>query len=271
LVEALRAAGGTWWCDEYEQAWRRLYWFTATLMIDAAEQVTSEPPYIEAVVTDHDRRRPDLAVIRLRTGYPYRFEAGQHATVESPRLPQTWRSYSMANPPGGDGVVEFHVRAKGVGGLSDILVKETRPGDMLRLGPARGDATLARARQGDLLLVAGGTGLAPIKSILGEIGRSPHRPRTSLFIGARSQEDLYDLGFLAVLAEHSSWLRLIFAVSDQRTSQYEAGQLPDVLARFGPWTGCTAFVAGPPGLVTTLRHRLPALGVPTEHIVHEPE
>lgn len=271
LIEALRAAGGDRWCDEYEQAWLRLYWFTAKLMIDAAEQVTSEPPYTDAVVTDHERRRSDLAVVRLHTMQPYQFEAGQHTTLQSPRMPRTWRSYSMANPPSDDGLLEFHVRAKGVGGLSDVLVKDTRPGDVLRLGPPRGNATLSWAAPGDLLLVAGGTGLAPIKSILGAVGRAPARPRTSLFIGARSQDDLYDIDFLAKYAEHSPWLRLVPAISDERAFRYETGLLPDVVARFGPWNGCTAFVAGPREMVTTLLHRLPELGVPAERIAHEPE
>jgi ferredoxin-NADP reductase len=144
-------------------------------MIEASEQLGSEPPFYTGVVTAHHRPRPDLAVIRVRTSHPYRYEAGQHATLESPRMPHTWRCYSMADPPSDDGELEFHVRAKGVGGLSDVLVERTGVGDPLRVGPARGGATAASVPGADLLLLAGGTGLAPIRSILGEVGRAPAR------------------------------------------------------------------------------------------------
>ena len=171
----------------------------------------------------------------MRTTQPYPFQAGQHATLESPRLPHTWRWYSMANPPSGDGILEFHVRAKGGGGLSDVLVAD---GDAFRVGPARGGATLGSATGDNLLLVAGGTGLAPIKSILGEVGHAVDPPRTSLFVGARSREDLYDL---------------------------------EPLTAYGPWHGCRAIVAGPRAMVALLLRELPELGVPEQHIVYDPE
>jgi NAD(P)H-flavin reductase len=120
-------------------------------------------------------------------------------------------------------------------------------------------------------MVAGGTGLAPIKSILGEIGHAADPPRTSLFVGARSREDLYDLESLTGYAKRSPWLRIIPAISESLGSPYESGRLPDVVARYGPWHGRRAVVAGPRPMVALMLRELPELGVPEQHIAYDPE
>jgi NAD(P)H-flavin reductase len=76
---------------------------------------------------------------------------------------------------------------------------------------------------------------------------------------------------LSTYAQRSPWLRLVPAVSGQRSYPFESGDLPDVVARHGPWTGYRAVVAGPREMVSAMLQVLPELGVPAEHIVHDPE
>ncbi|MEV5767471.1 globin domain-containing protein [Micromonospora sp. NPDC052213] len=269
LMEALRARAGAAWRPEHDDAWLRAYRFLAGVMSNAATGELSTPPYIKGTVVHHELRGPDLAVLQVRTAEAYDYQAGQYATVGSGRLPRTWRSYSIANPPGGDGVLEFHVRATGAGRLSDVLVHKTAVGDVLRLGPARGITTLAAASGNRVLLVAGGTGLATIRALLGGLDRPASPPTTWLFFGARTRDDLYDLESLRSCADRFPWLRLVLAVSDGDAGPYENGTVVDVVTRYGGWAGHDAYLAGPAAMVTELAHRLVDLGVEPDHIRYD--
>ncbi|MGW2548240.1 globin domain-containing protein, partial [Kitasatospora sp. NPDC001574] len=138
LCEAIRHRAGSRWSAGLEDAWVRMLRFAVEAMVAGAESALTEPPYWHAVVVGHERRRPDLAVLRVRTGEPYPYRAGQYGTVEHPRLPHTWRQYSMGCAPRADNELEFHVRRTGPGGVSEALVEHTAVGDRLRLGPPRG-------------------------------------------------------------------------------------------------------------------------------------
>ncbi|MFJ8623042.1 globin domain-containing protein [Kitasatospora sp. NPDC093550] len=260
LCAALRHRAGRDWTGELEAAWVRMLRFAVGAMVAGADSALTEPPYWHAVVTGHERRRPDLAVLRVRTGEPYPYRAGQYGTVEHPALPHTWRQYSMGCAPRADNAVEFHVRRTGPGGVSAALVDHTDVGDRLRLGPPRG-SLLPEGDARDLLLVAGGTGLAPMKAIVEQ--QAAHRPpgrRVHLFIGARDRADLYDWQALAELGLHKPWLSITPVTS---------GRLADAVASAGDWREHLACVSGPAGMVASVRGRLVATGLPPARLRHD--
>ncbi|MFD5463441.1 globin domain-containing protein [Kitasatospora sp. NPDC127059] len=257
LRAALRQRAGERWSEELDAAWVRMLRFAVGAMVAGADSALTEPPYWHAVVTGHQRRRPDLAVLRVRTGEPYPYRAGQYGTVEHPALPHTWRQYSMGCAPRGDNELEFHVRRTGPRGVSAALVERTAVGDRLRLGPPRG-SLLPEGDARDLLLVAGGTGLAPMKAIVEQ--QALHRPpgrRVHLFVGARDRADLYDWQALAELSLHKPWLSL---------TPVTAGRLADVVAGAGDWRGHLACVSGPAGMVASVRAQLLSVGLPLDHV-----
>ncbi|MGH3243628.1 MAG: FAD-binding oxidoreductase, partial [Spirillospora sp.] len=112
-----------------------------------------------------DRRAGDLAVLTLRPERPLPFRAGQHVTVQTPRWPRVWRPYWIANAPRPDGTLRLHVRALPGGWVSGALVRHTAPGDTVLLGPATGPMALDPRSERGLLLIGGGTGLAPMKAL----------------------------------------------------------------------------------------------------------
>ncbi|MER7667678.1 globin domain-containing protein [Kitasatospora sp. NPDC096128] len=257
LCAALRHRAGERWSEELEAAWVRMLRFAVGAMVAGADEALTEPPYWHAVVTGHERRRPDLAVVRVRTGEPYPYRAGQYGTVEHPALPHTWRQYSMGCAPRGDNELEFHVRRTGPGGVSAALVEHTGVGDRLRLGPPRG-GLLPDGDTRDLLLVAGGTGLAPMKAIVEQ--QALHRPpgrRVHLFVGARDRSDLYDWRALSELGLHKPWLSL---------TPVTTGRLADAVAAAGDWREHLACVSGPAGMIASVRSELLALGVPLARV-----
>jgi ferredoxin-NADP reductase len=119
-----------------------------------------------AEVIQVDHRAENIAVLTIAPDQPLPFRAGQHLTVQTPRWPQVWRPFSIACMPRDDGLLTLHVKAVPGGWVSTALVHHTPPGAELVLGPALGTMTLDRAAGRDLLCVAGGTGLAPIKAII---------------------------------------------------------------------------------------------------------
>ena len=149
LMEALRIRAGAGWRPEYDGAWSRAYHFLAAVMSNAADrELFSRPPIRQGTVISPRAARSRPGGAWVRTAEPYAYRAGQHATVESARLPHTWRSDSMAEPARRQRVLEFHVRATGAGRLSDVLVHQTVVGDGAahRAGARRHDAFDRRGR-----------------------------------------------------------------------------------------------------------------------------
>nr|WP_234430731.1 globin domain-containing protein [Streptomyces sp. NRRL F-4489] len=285
LRAALRRSAGPRWAEAVEEAWVRMLRFAVASMVAGAEAALAEPPCWRGTVTAHERRRPDLAVLRVRVHEPYPYRAGQYAAVESPLMPQAWRHYSLACAPRADGELEFHIRQTGPGGVSEALVSRTEPGDILRLGPAHGTMALGpEDHAGEVLMVAGGTGWAPVKALLEEwagrrrgAGGLPVRPagRVHLFVGARSRAELYDAGALAQLAARNRWLRVVRVLDEEAArgagrSPGEYGPLAEAVARDGSWAGALAFVSGPAAMVGATVARLTAAGLPAGRIRHDP-
>ena len=112
----------------------------------------------------HERRTFDIAVFRVASLDRLRYLPGQSVAVESPLRPRVWRFYSIANAPREDATLDFHVRMIDGGALSMALLSGLTPGARLRLGPPVGRLTLDTTTGRDVLLVAGSTGLAPLKA-----------------------------------------------------------------------------------------------------------
>jgi NAD(P)H-flavin reductase len=271
LVAALRDVAGAAWRGEYEQAWTRAYTLAADAMIAAAEAAEAEPPFWYATVVGHELRHPDVAVLQVRPTQPYAYRSGQFTTVESPHLPRMWRPYSMATAPRPDYQLELHVRAVTDGLVSSALVHKTTVGDTLRLGPPVGTSVLDPGSPRALLLLAGGTGLAPLKALVDELAQQTnvaHQRRVWLFAGARRRSELYDLPDLQRLDAWYPWLSVVPVVSDDPDFPGERGTVPEVVGRYGygSWRDHDVYVAGPPGMIRTSLPRLAALGVPASHI-----
>ncbi|MGA8116421.1 MAG: globin domain-containing protein [Actinocatenispora sp.] len=269
LVTSLSTHGGPDWRVEYEEAWTRAYDFAAGIM-QAAETASTDPPFWQGTVVEHELRYHDIAVLRVRTDVPYRYRAGQYTTVELPQLPRVWRPYSMATAPRPDGLLEFHVRAIKGGGISSVLVHDTRAGDPLRLGAPRGTAVLETTGTAGVLCVAGGTGLAPCRAVVEQVlTTQPGRP-VQLVFGVRHVAELYDLPILSQLANHYPALTLVPVVTEEEDFPGLQGQLPELITASGPWDDHEVYVCGPPGMVGAVDRTLRRMGVPSDVVHHDP-
>lgn len=244
------------WSDALARDWAEAYDLVAAVMIKAAEEASDEPPYWEAEVVAHERRSVDVAVLRVQPREGLIHAAGQSVSLETDLRPRLWRYYSPANAPRPDGSLEFHVKARDGGPVSSALVRLLGVGDRLRLGSPMGHLVLDEDSDRDLLLVAGGTGLAPMKALIDQVARHGPARRVDLFVGARTEDDLYDRDDLARLEQEHPWLSVTYAVSDDRVSSLEQGIIGDVVLRAGPWTSREVYMAGPEPMV---EHLVPGL------------
>jgi NAD(P)H-flavin reductase/hemoglobin-like flavoprotein len=272
LIATLRAFAGAAFTVAAEEAWTQTYAAGAALMIRAAEEDSAVAPASwRAEVVSVDYRGRDIAVITIAPDQVLPYQAGQHLTLQTPRWPLVWRPYSIACKPRDDGLLSLHVKAVPGGWVSGALVHHTEPGDELTLGPAMGTMTLAAAGGRDLLCVAGGTGLSPIKAIVEQLVReSGSRTRqVFLFYGARRRDDLYDLRDLWRLADAYHGLQLVPVTSDDPAFNGLQGNVGRVAARYLPHTDCEAYVAGPPAMVSETIRVLGRAGIARERIHYD--
>jgi NAD(P)H-flavin reductase/hemoglobin-like flavoprotein len=255
------------WTHELAADWKTAYDTVAEIMLAAAHEDAKDRPAVwEAIVVAHERRRFDIAVFRLATSEPVSYLPGQSVSLESETRPRIWRLYSIANAPREDQTLDFHVRMLDGGELSMVLARGLAVGDHLRMGPAVGTLTYDSRSKRDVLLLAGSTGLAPVKAILEQITTLPDPPRVHLFFGARTSDGLYDLPDLEKMAASLPWLTVIPSVSGEPGYAGESGELADVVARNGVWRDHDAYVAGPTAMVEQSIVRLTALGVAPSQI-----
>jgi NAD(P)H-flavin reductase/hemoglobin-like flavoprotein len=257
------------WTSEVAAGWQSAYGMAARVMTDAASAAPDEERWWLAEVVVHDKRTWDIAVLELRPTAPYPFRAGQYLTVETPHWPRLWRPYSIANAPRPDGSLDLHVRQIPGGEASWALVDAAKPGQFVKIGPPAGGLVLDHTNPTDLLLVAGGTGLAPLKALVEDVAANGGNRRVCLFAGARTEEELYDLAALTQLDRRYPWLAVIPAVSDQPSYRGHRGLVADVVGQYGPWSGFDAYVCGPPAMVAATTARLPELGIAPQSIHHE--
>lgn len=254
LLDTFQHFCGHYWTDAVAGAWEAAFRYACAIMMAAAERdAAAAPPWWIGEIVRHELRRPDLAVLTIRPDQPLRYAPGQYLAVQVPRWPRLWRRFSIANAPRENGLIDLHVRAVPGGMVSSSLVHHSAPGDTLVLGPPRGDMTVHPRPRRDLLCIAGGTGLAPIKAIIeGVIGtsRAGGAPRKiGLLFGARTEPDLYDLTALRELESACPALTVTPVVSGQAQFGGVKGTLPEAAARYASCEGKDIFVSGPAPMV----------------------
>jgi NAD(P)H-flavin reductase/hemoglobin-like flavoprotein len=269
LMATVREFTGPTWTDETAEAWQAVLGLVERTMLEAADaDAKRAPSWWLAEVVAHQRRAEDLAVLIVRPDQPLDFQPGQYVSVQSARWPREWRSYSIANAPRKDGSLTLHVRAVCGGLVSTALVQQTVPGDTLLLGPARGSMTLPAESSRDLLCVAGGTGLAPIKAIA-EQAVAAGRPAITLLFGARTCAGLYDLRGLRRLAAAYPPLELVTAVSREPGPDGRQAELVDLIRERREWRDREIYVCGPPAMVARTQAILAGLGVPPDRLHYD--
>ena len=192
----------------------------------------------------HDIKRIRLEIV---SGGPFDFSAGQFASVTFEGCPP--RDYSMANVPG-DPVLEFHIRRTAGGATSAHVAETLKVGDSVRVEGPFGASYLRESHRGPIIAVAGGSGMAPIKSVVERALQKQLPQHIYFYFGVRSERDLYLHDHFAALAQQHKNLHFIPVLSEGGDSNLRNGLVHEAVAQdFDEVDGCTAYLAGPPVMV----------------------
>ncbi|GMG87790.1 fatty acid desaturase [Biformimicrobium ophioploci] len=213
----------------------------------------------------------DIAQIDVQLEDKIDYRAGQFAQLTLATLPQATRSYSFSSPPSDEKRVRFAVRRVPGGTFSTRIVDEDVVGEKLSVRGPGGDFWLRPGTE-PVIMIAGGSGLAPIYAMLQEAWqRGESRPVTLLF-GARQCRDLYYLEELRALEK--TWPAFTFVpVLSNTDSEDECDK--DWSGAHGLVTdfidehlhGATsAYLCGPPPMVDAAERRLIDKGIAAERI-----
>jgi NAD(P)H-flavin reductase/hemoglobin-like flavoprotein len=272
------------WDDRLEETAHDAVALFVGVMRGAAD-AEQGPPFCDGTVIEHIRAARDVSVIRLQLDHPLYYHPGQYVTVQVPQWPRRWRYLSPSIPADRSGRIEFHVRSVPGGMVSPAIVGETRPGDRWRMSNPHGGMHVDRDG-GDVLMVAGSTGLAPLRALIMDLTRKAVNPRVHLFFGARFPCELYDLHTLWQIVSQNPWLS-VTPVSEFNTDPpwaadfplvspprglhvRQTGLLPDVVTRYGGWGDRQILICGGPEMVEATKAALLAKGAPAERIQHDP-
>lgn len=225
------------------------------LVVEVREVHGVRPRIIPCRVERLEKPAPDVALIGLRLpmNENFRFLAGQY--IDMLLKDGKRRSYSLATrpEPGGVTALEIHVRATPGGLFTEHVFNKLKVRDLLRFEGPLGSFYLREDSDKPIVMVASGTGFAPIKSIIElalEKGLEKKRPMT-LYWGCRVKPDLYMLE----LAE--SWTRpgfkFIPVLSDEQWSGRTGFVHRAVMEDFPDMSGVQVYACGAPIMVESAR------------------
>lgn len=272
LIGALRHFARDGWDGATEHAWV-LAFSEAAGPIEEALRRDETPATTTATVIGHQRLSWDLAVITVEPEARVEYRAGQYVSVEHPARPRMWRPLSPACAPRPDGLLEFHVRAVQGGWVSRAMVAHTAPGDVWRVGPPQGHRLrVDPATDRDVLMVAGGTGVAPMLALCDDLARDPDAaPPVTVLLGGRTRDDLYALGRVGALARGHPWLEVGgVCEADPRASGTALGTLSETLVRAGDWRDYEILLAGSPAMIRATASALVLDGVGLDRMHYDP-
>lgn len=204
----------------------------------------------------HDVMQLDL---QLPPNQRLQFRAGQY--VDLLLAGGKRRSFSLANPPEQDDVLQLHIREVPEGYFSGQL-EGLREKSVLRLEGPHGQFWLRTEHQRPVILIAGGTGYAPLRAMLMQAFDAGHKLPLDLFWGVRAERDLYskeaeiwaatqaNFGFTPVLsAAEAGW-------GGETGWVHEA-----VLRQYPDLSGFDVYMAGPPPMIEAAKPDFEAAGL----------
>ncbi|MFE2477150.1 globin domain-containing protein [Streptomyces sp. NPDC059389] len=268
LLAALARTCGEAWTPTVEKAWSEAYQVIADAMT-AGAAASEDPPWWDAEIVRHLQYGEDIGVLTLRPHAPFPHLPGQYASVSCERVPKVWRTYSIGNAPRPDGTLDLHVSRIEGGRLSTALVREARPGEVLRLGAAGGQLTLRRADR-PVSLIAAGTGWAPIRAMVEELAAEPPDRDVRLFVVARDAAHLYDRPLIDEYAASFGRLGVTYITPAPGLHRDQAtGRLATALGHRAMWPEQDVYLSGPPPFVEQTVRVLKELGALPGRIFHD--
>ena len=226
-------------------------------------------------VTRIERPAPDVAVLRLQlpANNSFGYRAGQY--IEFILKDGQRRSYSMANAPHTTkdpavNGIELHIRHMPGGVFTDQVFSTLKEKDILRMEGPLGTFFIREDSNRPVILLASGTGFAPIKAIIEHLRFKHHTRPVVMYWGARRRADLYMHDWMQQQAAELPWLQYVPVLSEPTPDDAWGGRTgfvhQAVLADLPDLSQHEVYACGAPVMVDAARRDFSArAGLPPEH------
>ncbi len=203
-------------------------------------------------------------------------KAGQYIQFEVPEYEKTdervYRAYSMASPPSDKNHVQLEIRLVPNGICTTYVHTLLKEGDEVTINGPYGEFYL-RDTDKHIICIAGGSGMAPIKSILMDMADKGINRKATYFFGARSKRDLFLLDEMKALEEKMPNFKFVPALSEPQPEdnwEGEVGLITDVVRRIvTEGSNSEAYLCGSPGMINACIQVLGELGVAEENVFYD--
>ncbi len=218
------------------------------------------PRKMPSRVTSIERPTPDVAIVRLQlpANEVFRYRAGQY--VEFILRDGSRRSYSMANAPHTlitSPDIELHIRHVPGGKFTDHVFGAMKAKEILRLEGPFGSFFLREESNKPIVLLASGTGFAPIKAIIEQLEFTASQRPCALYWGCRTRADLYLQEWAEQSAARLPNLRYVPVLSEPRPEDDWTGRTglvhQVVMADLPDLSGHQVYACGAPVMVDSAR------------------
>lgn len=219
----------------------------------------------------------NLSVCEVRffvEGGPFEFQPGQYVIMHVPNRQDgkiVRRSYSISTPPSERRHFEVCVRAV-AGGHASNYVHRLRPGRKLQVEGPFGDFVLDESSKRDILMIATGTGISPIRSMLTHLLYFRSDRRVRLLFGLRNEADLFYTDLLRGLSAHYPSFEALITLSQPSNWTGHKGRVTDLIDRYvtaADSSNTDVYMCGSHGMIHDASAKLLALGFPAAALKHE--
>jgi Na+-transporting NADH:ubiquinone oxidoreductase subunit F len=227
-----------------------------------------------------ERKRPlthDIVELRIRLDDPPRidFTAGQYIQLESKEYKgrdSVMRAYSISSPPSDPTHLELIIRRVPDGICTTWVFDHLEEGERVRLSGPYGEFHLSDT-DAPIIFIAGGSGMAPIWSMLRDMRERGTRRPATYFFGAVSQRDLFFVDELGALEREQSWFTFVPSLSREPEGSDWRGPRGLVTAavteHFPDCSGHEAYLCGSPGMIDACVKVLTEATMPEEKIFYD--
>ena len=230
--------------------------------------VTLQTTVEEIEPLTHDIKR--LVLKFAEPGQKMLFTAGQYADIRIPGSDEH-RAYSMANTPSTNGHLEFMIKVFPGGRFSGLLEGGISVGQELVVKGPYGVFMLREKSNSDIVCIGGGSGMAPIWSLLNSMAERGIERKATYYYGARTRKDLFYLDRLQQLEERLPGFRFVPALSMATPEDEwdgETGLITEVLGRNleAGQKQMQAYLCGPPPMIDAAIPVLVSKGIGEDRI-----
>jgi naphthalene 1,2-dioxygenase ferredoxin reductase component len=217
---------------------------------------------IECVVKKLTKVTDDIYILNLKINSEkeFKFKAGQYAELYFDQCKE--KHFSMANPPSTN-ELEFHIKTLDGGEVSDYVKNTLEIGETIKVKGPFGNAYLRDGHKGPIIAVAGGTGLAPILSIIQASQDIKMKQPIQVYYGAQSEKDLYFVKQFEEMIQNNKNLSFFPVVMEpSKSKELRSGLVTDVvIENIKDFDGYKAYLAGPPKMVEAAEKILSSHGI----------